>query len=118
MSAGPRWHRMPRRLAILPLEALVWTYRLALSPLVGRQCRHVPTCSFYALDALAEHGPFRGSVLAARRVLRCHPLAKGGYDPVPIARPMATPIDQKEMGAAGKCSLNSDGEGQHPPPDR
>lgn len=81
----PPWSRGTRRLAILPLETLIWIYRFTLSPFIGRQCRYVPTCSRYALDALQEHGPFRGTLLAARRVLRCHPFAKGGYDPAPLS---------------------------------
>lgn len=83
-ETGP-WARGLRRLAIIPFEGLIWLYRVTLSPIIGRQCRYEPTCSRYALDALHEHGPFRGPWLAARRILRCHPFAKGGYDPVPPA---------------------------------
>ncbi|GMV27177.1 MAG: hypothetical protein AMXMBFR58_32080 [Phycisphaerae bacterium] len=71
--------------SVLPLVALVRAYQLTLSPLLGGQCRYVPTCSAYALDALRQHGPFRGTWMAARRILRCHPFARGGYDPVPPA---------------------------------
>ncbi len=58
-------------------------YRLLGSPWVGHNCRFQPTCSAYALEALEKHGAIRGTVLAARRVGRCHPWGKDGYDPVP-----------------------------------
>lgn len=58
-------------------------YRLVLSPLIGSNCRFQPTCSEYALEALKTHGAFRGGWLAARRIVRCHPLGGSGYDPVP-----------------------------------
>ena len=61
-------------------------YKLTLSPLIGRQCRFLPTCSEYAADALIGHGPLRGSWLAAKRVCRCHPWGGSGYDPVPPPR--------------------------------
>jgi uncharacterized protein len=61
-------------------------YKLTLSPLIGRQCRFLPTCSEYAADALISHGPWRGSALAARRLCRCHPWGGSGYDPVPPPR--------------------------------
>jgi putative membrane protein insertion efficiency factor len=58
-------------------------YRLVFSPLLGSNCRFQPTCSEYALEALAKHGAIRGSWLALRRILRCHPGGGSGYDPVP-----------------------------------
>ncbi len=58
-------------------------YRLVVSPLIGSNCRFQPTCSEYALEALKTHGAFRGGWLAARRIVRCHPLGGSGYDPVP-----------------------------------
>ena len=67
-------------------QLLIWVlrgYRFAVSPLYGQVCRYHPTCSAYALEAVTEHGALRGTWLAARRVLRCHPWALGGYDPVP-----------------------------------
>ena len=66
-------------LAALPVRA----YRLLLRPWVGHRCLFQPTCSAYALEALARHGAFRGSWLAARRIARCHPWGGEGYDPVP-----------------------------------
>ena len=61
-------------------------YKLTLSPLIGRQCRFLPTCSEYAAQALISHGPWRGSFLAARRLCRCHPWGASGFDPVPPPR--------------------------------
>ena len=58
-------------------------YQAVLSPLLGGHCRYHPSCSEYALEALEIHGALRGSWLTLRRVLRCHPLAGAGYDPVP-----------------------------------
>ena len=59
-------------------------YQLALSPLMAPNCRHLPTCSEYAIEALREHGVLRGSWLAARRIARCHPFGTSGFDPVPV----------------------------------
>ena len=58
-------------------------YKLTLSPVIGRQCRFVPSCSDYAAEALIQHGPWRGGALAARRLCRCHPWGGSGYDPLP-----------------------------------
>ena len=58
-------------------------YKGFISPAVPASCRFVPTCSEYAAEAVARHGFFRGAALAAWRVVRCNPLARGGYDPVP-----------------------------------
>ena len=65
---------------------LVWIlrgYQLAISPMLGQNCRFYPSCSQYAIEALRIHGAARGSWLAARRVCRCHPWNDGGWDPVP-----------------------------------
>ena len=67
----------------LPFEWLIRLYQLTLSPFIGGQCRFYPTCSHYGLDAYRHHGALRGTFLTARRVLRCHPFSRGGYDPVP-----------------------------------
>jgi len=80
----------PLRWALIGLLRL---YRLAISPLYGQVCRYHPTCSAYALEAVTNHGSIRGTWLAARRVLRCHPWAAGGYDPVPPSR--STPAPSK-----------------------
>lgn len=65
------------------LIALVRTYQLVLSPLLGPRCRFAPSCSHYAIEAIRRHGPLRGGWLAMRRLSRCHPLNSGGCDPVP-----------------------------------
>ncbi len=67
----------------LPLAALLRLYQLVLSPLLGPHCRFAPSCSEYARQALLRHGVWRGSLLAARRLARCHPRHPGGWDPVP-----------------------------------
>lgn len=63
----------------LPVRA----YRLVLSPWVGNSCRFQPTCSAYALQALETHGAIKGTLLAAKRIGKCHPMGSDGYDPVP-----------------------------------
>jgi putative membrane protein insertion efficiency factor len=69
-----------QRLALLPIQV----YRRVLSPLkLQPSCRFQPTCSEYALGAISTHGVLKGSYLALRRLLKCHPLHPGGYDPVP-----------------------------------
>ena len=67
------------RLLMLPIAA----YQRFVSPLLGPRCRFAPSCSAYALAALAEHGAARGLWLAVARIARCHPFNPGGYDPVP-----------------------------------
>lgn len=57
-------------------------YRKYISPLKKSTCRFYPTCSQYAIDAINEYGGFKGSAMAVRRLLRCHPWNPGGYDPV------------------------------------
>ncbi len=77
--AGP-WRRTPGRLIG---TALVRLYQLTLSGFVGNACRHQPTCSEYAYEAIARHGLLPGSWLAFWRVLRCNPWGTHGHDPVP-----------------------------------
>lgn len=65
------------------LIAPVRLYQVALSPLLPPSCRYTPSCSTYAVEALARHGPVKGLWLAVRRIGRCHPWGASGYDPVP-----------------------------------
>ena len=62
--------------------ALVRVYQATLSGWLGRHCRFVPTCSQYFIESVQRHGALRGTGRGIRRILRCHPLARGGYDPV------------------------------------
>lgn len=64
---------------ILPIKF----YKFAISPLLPPTCRFTPSCSQYAIEALRKHGPFKGSYLTIKRLLRCHPWGGSGYDPVP-----------------------------------
>ncbi|WP_240630274.1 membrane protein insertion efficiency factor YidD [Specibacter cremeus] len=72
------WH-LPRNVLIL----LLMGYRRIVSPLYGQVCRYFPSCSAYALEAVTVHGAVKGTWLALRRLIRCHPWAAGGIDPVP-----------------------------------
>ncbi|MBJ2121784.1 membrane protein insertion efficiency factor YidD [Arthrobacter sp. MSA 4-2] len=82
-ATGPRYWSLlrdaPRGLLILLLKV----YRRIVSPLYGPVCRFYPSCSAYALEAVTVHGALRGSTLAVKRVLRCHPWNDGGVDHVP-----------------------------------
>jgi putative membrane protein insertion efficiency factor len=69
---------MARRVAILLLAA----YHRSVSPWLPPACRSLPTCSEYGAVAIERHGLLRGAALALLRILRCHPFARGGYDPV------------------------------------
>lgn len=86
-----------------PFIALIWVYRFTLSPLIGGQCRFVPTCSRYALDAYSRHGACRGTALTLRRILRCHPFHCGGYDPVPLRTPVEATPREPERDQPGEC---------------
>lgn len=65
------------------LVAVIKGYKLLISPLLPPACRFQPTCSEYAMEAIGRFGVFRGGRMAIARILRCHPLHPGGYDPVP-----------------------------------
>lgn len=65
------------------LKALIRFYQTAISPWFGARCRFHPSCSNYALEAIEVHGATKGTWLTIKRILKCHPLTKGGFDPVP-----------------------------------
>lgn len=58
-------------------------YKRCISPYKGTKCPYIPSCSQYAIEAIEKHGACKGSCMAAWRIVRCNPLSKGGYDPVP-----------------------------------
>ncbi|HEY5807125.1 MAG TPA: membrane protein insertion efficiency factor YidD [Povalibacter sp.] len=72
------------------LKALIRGYRYLISPMLGPNCRFYPSCSCYAEEAVEMYGALKGSYLAGRRILKCHPWHAGGFDPVP---PRFTPAD-------------------------
>jgi putative membrane protein insertion efficiency factor len=84
--------KLLRRLLTFPIRL----YRRFLSPLKPPTCRFHPTCSQYAIEAIEVHGPLRGTALAVWRILRCQPLCKGGYDPVPPPRDGGAPREPGE----------------------
>ena len=65
---------------------IVKVYRLGLSPFIGNHCRFTPTCSMYTIEALKKFGALKGSWIAIKRISRCHPKSKGGYDPLPSSK--------------------------------
>lgn len=68
-----------KKLFILPIRIYQWT----ISPFLGSNCRHAPTCSAYAAEAIEEWGPIKGMWLGLKRILKCHPWGTQGFDPVP-----------------------------------
>jgi uncharacterized protein len=72
-----------------PRHLFMWVirgYQLGISPMLAPRCRFYPSCSCYAHAAIQRHGVLKGGWLSVRRILRCHPFAAGGYDPVPDER--------------------------------
>ena len=78
-SAGKYIMKLLGWMILLP----VYFYKYAISPFTPASCRHVPTCSSYAIEAVKIHGPLKGFWLATKRIARCHPWGTSGYDPVP-----------------------------------
>lgn len=74
------------------LKLPIYAYRYTLSPLIGQRCRHLPTCSDYALDAIDRNGAWRGLWLTLSRLSRCHPWGTSGFDPAPDIRAEHHPI--------------------------
>jgi len=100
VSSTAALRRLASRALSLPLLALIWVYRLFISPLLGPNCRHLPTCSDYTQDALRLHGPLRGGYYAVKRIARCHPWATPAFDPVP-------PASSRTEGAQAEDGLNT-----------
>ena len=95
MAAG--WFQRQGRLSLVMIRVcrfLIRCYRAAISPLLGPRCRYLPSCSHYTEEAIERFGVLRGGLLGLWRILRCHPFARGGVDPVPpeanTARTMET----------------------------
>ena len=76
------------------LIGIIKLYQYLLSPLFGQNCRFHPTCSQYAVEAINEHGVFKGGYLSMRRILKCHPFNEGGLDPVPKKQDKPLNIDK------------------------
>ncbi|WP_300489367.1 membrane protein insertion efficiency factor YidD [Flavobacterium sp.] len=72
-----------RKILITPFIWIIRFYQAAISPFTPSVCRYSPTCSQYSLEALQKHGLFKGSWLAAKRIISCNPWGGKGYDPVP-----------------------------------
>lgn len=95
------------------IQSVLRQYKRWVSPALPAACRYVPSCSEYAMEAVERHGAARGSALAAWRVLRCHPLAKGGYDPVPEEWSVGSgQWSEKKETAAGTAAATSAPAGQ------
>jgi putative membrane protein insertion efficiency factor len=81
-ASGPRVSRIAKAMLLAPLAL----YRLTISPLLGVNCRHLPSCSDYAREAIDKNGAWKGGWLAFARLCRCHPFGSHGFDPVPDLR--------------------------------
>ena len=90
------------KLLIWLLKGAITVYRYTLSPLLGKNCRYLPTCSEYAYEAVDRFGPFKGGLLAIRRIGRCHPWGGSGFDPVP-----------EKDAPVKECNCETDNKGKH-----
>ena len=100
-SDGRRLTAQAKSAAVWALLLLVRFYITFLSPFFGGACRFHPSCSNYARDAIARHGAARGLSLALRRLLRCNPFTKGGFDPVPDVVQLPEPTISETRRTAG-----------------
>jgi putative membrane protein insertion efficiency factor len=92
------------------LKMVIRGYQLVHPAFFNGSCRFYPTCSHYAFEAIETHGAVKGSLLAANRILRCQPLCKGGFDPVPPRDPQNKPgqkFGRKSQAELGNPSLSS-----------
>ena len=74
---------MLNKIVIFPLVLLIRAYQLIISPVLGSNCRFMPTCSEYALESLKVYGLIKGTYLTIKRIGKCHPWGSNGYDPIP-----------------------------------
>ena len=74
---------MKNKIFIYPLIFIIKIYQLIFSPLIGKNCRYLPTCSEYAIESFKSYGLFRGFFYVIRRISKCHPFGNHGFDPVP-----------------------------------
>ena len=77
---------MLNKVATFPLLILIRGYQLIISPLLGSNCRFMPTCSEYAIESLRSHGLIKGIYLTVKRIGKCHPWGGHGYDPIPTKK--------------------------------
>src|SRR4030081_3220445 len=102
-----------RQFAKLVTLRLLRAYQWAVSPLFPPACRYVPTCSEYAMEAVERYGALRGGWMAFARILRCHPFARSGYDPVVATATLSQEHSESHCGGAfpalGKNSWRTDG---------
>lgn len=87
---------MLKKILTFPFLALIKVYQVVISPLTPATCRFEPTCSHYAKEALEVHGLFKGTWLAIKRISKCHPWGKEGYDPVPSKDDTSPSSDSRE----------------------
>ena len=106
MTAHPiKRQGLAARLARAALKLPIHLYRYVISPLIGPRCRHLPTCSQYALEAIDKNGAWKGGWLTLSRLLRCHPWGTDGFDPVPDIRGERHPFAPWRYGRWTRCAM-------------
>ena len=93
--------------------ALVKIYQIILSPVLGKNCKHYPSCSSYSLQAVESHGLLKGLILTTLRILRCNPWSLGGYDPIPEKVLFIKPMSFKPLGNYQTKLYKADENGQN-----
>ena len=74
---------MLNKIVIFPFILIIQAYQLVISPMLGSNCRFMPTCSHYTMESLQEYGLIKGTFLSIKRIGKCHPWGGHGYDPIP-----------------------------------